>query len=475
MTTTDRLSALDASFLHLESAETPMHVGTLAVFEGDRLTDPSGRFCLAAVRALVASRLHLIPRFRRRLMTVPFEQGRPIWVDDDHFDISYHVRLTALPKPGSWDELLALTARIEAQPLDRRRPLWELWFVEGLEAGRVGLVQKTHHALVDGVAGVDVATVLLDFEPDVPVVSPPTWSPAPSPSNARLLADTVMERATERTELIRTARGVLRAPQRTAQQANRVGHALRSLVESVPIAPRTSLRGAVGRRRAFVGARVPLDEVGAVRHELGGTVNDVVLACVAGALRRRLVARGDAVPDHLRVLCPVSLRTGDQQQELGNQISAMFLDLPIGESDPVTRLATIRAATAHLKEQEQAAGAAFLLGMTRYAAPTMLGMTARLVHRQPFVNLVVTNVPGPPVPLYCMGARMLEAFPLVPLSRNLGLGIAILSYCNVLHFGLWADADLHPDLGELGRDVEAAFAELSQAGAPHAVDRGAVG
>ncbi len=475
MTTNDRLSALDASFLHLESAETPMHVGTLAIFEGERLVDSTARFRLAEVRALVASRLHLIPRFRRRLMTVPLEQGRPIWVDDEHFDISYHVRLTALPKPGSWDQLLTLTARIEAQTLDRRRPLWELWFVEGLDSGRVALVQKTHHALVDGVSGVDVATVLLDFDPDARAGTPPEWTPVPPPSNARLLADTMVERATERTEMVRTARGVLRTPQRTAQHAGRLGHALRSLVETMPIAPRTSLHGAVGRRRSFVGARVSISEVKEVRSVLGGTVNDLVLACVAGALRRRLLSRGEGVPDHLRVVCPVSVRTQDQHQQLGNQLSAMFLDLPLGDPDPVARLAAIRAATAHLKEEGQAAGTAFLLDMTRYAAPTMLGVAARLVHRQPFVNLVVTNVPGPPVPLYCMGARMVAAYPLVPLSRNLGLGIAILSYCDVLHFGLWADADLHPDLAELGADVEAAFAELRHAAGQRDVDRGAVG
>jgi WS/DGAT/MGAT family acyltransferase len=335
-------------------------------------------------------------------------------------------------------------------------------------------VQKTHHALVDGVSGVDVATVLLDFDPEAPIGVAPDWTPVPAPSHPRLLADTMVERATERTEVVRTARGLLRTPQRTAEQAARLGHALRSLAAAVPIAPRTSLHGAVGRRRTFVGARVRLDEVKEVRQQLGGTVNDVVLACVAGALRRRLLARGEGVPDRLRVVCPVSIRTADQHQQLGNHLSAMFVDLPLGDPDPVTRLATIRAATAHLKDEEQALGAAFVLDMTRYAAPTMLGLTARLVHRQPFVNLVVTNVPGPQAPLFCMGARMLEAFPLVPLSRNLGLGIAILSYCGVLHFGLWADADLHPDLTDLGREVEAAFTELRQAGASP-LERGAVG
>lgn len=452
-----------------------MHVGTLAVFDGAVMRDASGRFRLAEVRRLVASRLHLIPRFRQRLMAVPLEQGRPIWVDDDRFDISFHVRLTAVAKPGRWSQVLGLTARIEAQTLDRRRPLWELWFVEGLEAGRVALVQKTHHALVDGVSGVDVATVLLDFEPDAPSVEAPPWVPVPAPSGARLLADTMVERATERAEMARTVRAIARTPQRSVEGAARIGRAVQALVEAIPLAPRTSLHGAVGRRRSFVATRVSFDDVNLVRGQFGGTVNDVVLAGVAGALRRRLIARGETVPDHLRVLCPVSVRTEEQHGRLGNQVSAMFLDLALAEPDPVARLVTITAATAYLKVREQAAGTAFLLHMTRNAAPTTLGIAAQLVHRQPFVNLVVTNVPGPSVPLYCMGARMTEAFPMVPLSRNLGLGIAILSYCGVLHFGLYADADLHPDLTELGVDLEAAFAELRHAAERGDVDRRASG
>lgn len=475
MTEYDRLSALDASFLHLETPETPMHVGSLGIFDGEPFFDTSGRFRLAEVRALVLSRLPLIPRFRKRLMSVPAEQGRPIWVDDDHFDISYHVRLTALPKPGSWEQLLALTARIETQLLDRSRPLWELWFVEGLEAGRVALVQKTHHALVDGVSGVDVATVLLDFD-SVPTVLPPTpWTAEPAPSSARLLADTMIERTTEPTEVVRTMRALARTPQRAAQRSGQIGRALRSLVDGSPLAPRTSLNVAVGRSRRFVGVRVPLGDVKAIRVGFGGTVNDVVLAGVAGCLRRRLVARGEEVPDRLRVLCPVSVRQEDQRGQLGNHISAMFVDLPVGESDPVARLALICATTHDLKEREQAVGAAFLLDLTQYAAPTMLGLAARLVHRQPFVNLVVTNVPGPQVPLYCMGARMREAYPMVPLSQNLGLGVAILSYCGVLHFGLYADADSNSDLDELAADLTTSFAELGHAAARLDLEQGAAG
>ncbi len=475
MTDYDRLSALDASFLHLESRATPMHVGSLAIFEGERFFDGSGRFRLAAVRDLVSSRLHHIPRFRRRLMTVPMEQGRPIWVDDDRFDISYHVRLTALPGPGSWNQLRALTARIQMHPLDRSRPLWELWFVEGLEAGRVALVQKTHHALVDGVSGVDVATVLLDFDPNATTEVGPRWSAAPIPSSARLLTDTMRERATEPAELVRTARGLARAPQRAATRAGEVGRAVRSLVESSPLAPSTSFNRPVGPRREFVGVKVDLADVRRVRSQLGGTVNDVILAGVAGALRRRFIARNEPLPERVRVLCPVSVRDESETMQLGNRVSAMFVDLPIEEPDPDARLRAIGKLTRDLKDQEQALGASFLLGLTEYAAPTLLGLAARLVQRQPFVNFVVTNVPGPQVPLYCLGARMIEAYPMVPLSHNLGLGIAILSYCGVLHIGLMADAVANPDLADLAEDLTAAFAELGHAEAHDDAERGTNG
>ena len=222
MTAHDRLSSLDASFLHLESIETPMHVGAVSIFEGEPFLDETGRFRLAEVRRLVASRLHLIPRFRRRLMGVPLNQGRPIWVDDPRFDIAYHVRLTALPAPGTREQLMTLTARVQSQLLDRSRPLWELWFVEGLEGGRVGLIQKTHHALVDGVSGVDVATVLLDFQPEPTYLEPPRWILEPPPAEWRLLADSLWERATEPAEIVRTVRAAARGPQRALDETTRV-------------------------------------------------------------------------------------------------------------------------------------------------------------------------------------------------------------------------------------------------------------
>lgn len=458
----DRLSALDASFLHLERLETPMHVGAVSIFEGAPFFDDSGRFRLAEARRLVGSRLHLIPRFRKKIMHVPLEQGRPVWVDDGRFDIAYHVRLTALPAPGSREQLLALTARIQAQLLDRARPLWEMWFVEGLEGGNVGLIQKTHHALVDGVSGVDVATVLLDFTPDPTYLEPPRWVVEAPPSPGRLLVDTLYERTTEPAEIARTVRHLVRTPQRTFARTGQIGRALSTLVDRNSIAPRTSINVTVGRRRRFEGVRVSLDDVKAIRKSLGGTVNDVVLAGVTGGLRGLFEARGDELDITMRALCPVSVRDDSENMQLGNRVSAMFVDLPVGETDPVERLRAIRATTEDLKEREQAVGAAFLVDLTQFAAPTLVGLAARVAHRQPFFNLVITNVPGPQVPLYCMGARMLEAYPVVPLTRNLALGIAILSYCGQLHFGLYVDADAVADVAVLAGGLEDAFAELKK-------------
>jgi len=459
----DRLSALDSSFLHLERLETPMHVGALSVFEGPPFLDESGRFRLADVRDLVASRLHLIPRFRKRLMHVPAELGRPIWIDDDRFDIGYHVRLTALPAPGTRAQLLTLTERVEAGLLDRSRPLWELWFVEGLEEGHIALIQKTHHALVDGVSGVDVATVLLDFTAEPTVLDAPDWKPEPAPKPEQLVVDTLIERMTEPAEIVRSMRRAVRGPRRALRQMSQLTRSIASLVDRNALAPRTSLNNRVGRNRRFELVRVSLDDVKTVRQHLGGTVNDVILAGVAGGLARLLESRQELEPDlTLKVMCPVSVRDESEQMQLGNRVSAMFVPMAVGEPDPLVRLQALRAATADLKERQQAVGAAFLSGLTQYAAPTLLGLGARLAHRQPFFNLIVTNVPGPQVPLYCMGGRMLEAYPVVPLTRNQSVVVGILSYCGRLHLGLFADRDAFADLGVFAAGIEDAFAELDK-------------
>ena len=461
----DRLSALDESFLHLERAETPMHVGAVAVLEREPFFDASGHFRLEEVRALVASRLQLIPRFRKRVMPVPFGQGRPIWVDHEGFDIADHVRLTALPAPGSRRQLLELAERLTVQVLDRAQPLWELWFVEGVDHGRhVGLIHKSHHTLTDGISGVDIATVLLDFSPEPTVLAPDGWVPAAPPDPSRLVIDSVRERVTRHADLAGAARRLADGPRDALARTADLGRSIGSLLDGQVVAPRLSLNAPVGRGRRFETVRIPLDDAKAIRASFGCTVNDVILAGVGGAVARLLAARDELHPELvLKVFCPVSVRDDDQRMQLGNRISAMLVPLPVGEPDPCARLDAVRASTADLKERRQAVGAAALLGLSEYAAPTILGLAARAAHAQRFANLIVTNVPGPQVPLFCLGARMLEVYPIVPLSRNLTLNVAILSYCGQLHFGLIGDGASGRDLELLAGGIEDSFAELASA------------
>jgi WS/DGAT/MGAT family acyltransferase len=457
----DRLSALDASFLHMERLEYPMHVGAVSILEGGNLVDERGRFRIDDVRNLVLSRMPLMPRFRRRLMHVPYDQGRPIWIDDDRFDITYHVRHTALPRPGGWEQLVALTNRVQESTLDRERPLWELWFVEGLEGGNVALIQKTHHALIDGVSGVDVATLLLDMDPNPTVPVVPDWTPEPAPSSMQLLVDTLRERLTEPAEMVRSLRHALRGPRRALDEMLRLGGSMSTMVSRDSIAPSTSLNGRTGRHRRLSVVRIPLDDVKTVRRGFGGTVNDVVLAGVAGGLQRLFAHRGEDVAGmRLRVMIPVSVRADDQRGALGNKVSAMFVSLPVDNIPPGQRLAAVSEQTRHLKDKQQAVSADFLINMSDYVAPTLMSLAARVVHRQRFLNLVVTNVPGPQFPLYLMGARLLEAFPIVPLTRNLTVVVGILSYDGTLHFGLWGDREAAQDLEMFASGIDDAFAEL---------------
>ena len=460
----ERLSAQDSSFLHLETPTSPMHVGSLGLFDAPPFFDASGRFLIDDARRLIASRLHLVPRFRRRLMEVPFGQGRPVWVDDERFDISYHVRLTALPRPGAEEQLLALMGRLQAQPLDRSRPLWELWFVEGLEGDRVAIIQKTHHALVDGISGVDVATVLLDFEPQP---APPAdeiepWEPEPAPLPAQLLAETLLERATQPAEIGRTVRAWFRGPREAARTWQGVGRALQAVATT---GPRLPFNAPIGPHRRYELARVDLDQVKAIKDAFGFTVNDVVLAAVAGGLR--LYLEGHDVPvDGLvvRTMVPVSVRSVSERMTLGNRVSAMVAELPIGVAEPEQRLRLVHEQMRELKESGEAVGAEVLTSLLDYAPPTLLALAARLVPRQRAVNLVVTNVPGPQVPLYCMGARMLEAFPYVGIVENLGAVVGVVSYDGQLGFGVTGDRDLLPDLPVFAEGIEKAVAELAEKG-----------
>ncbi len=455
----DRLSSLDDSFLEIESIETPLHVGAVSIFEAEPLLDEHRRFRLADARAMVESRLHLVPRFRKRLMEVPFGIGRPIWVDDERFDISYHVRLTALPRPGTWEQLATLTTRVQSQLLDRARPLWELWFVEGLEDDCIALVQKTHHALVDGASGVDVATVLLDFDRTPTVVDAPAWEPEPTPSSMRLFLDTLEEQVSEPAAIVEHVGAVLRAPRHAVERGLDITRSLGSMLGRETVAPRTSLNCEVGRHRRLEVARASLEDAKEIHRALGGTVNDVVLAAVGSGLARLFDERDETV-DRVRVMIPVSVRDESQHMALGNRVSAMFLTVPVAGVDAAERLREVRLGTEGLKERHQAVGADFLVGLTRFAAPTLLSLAARAVHHQPFVNLVVTNVPGPQRPLYSMGAKLLEAFPIVPLVHNLAVGVAILSYDGRLDIGVFGDRDAVPDIKILAAGIEDGFAEL---------------
>ena len=458
----DRLSALDETFLHLERPETPMHVGAIAVLEREPFYGPDGRFRLADVRALVESRLSLIPRFRRRVEHVPFGLGRPIWVDDPIFDIARHVKLTRLPAPGSRRQLISLAERLMEQILDRDHPLWELWFVEGVDRGdHVGLVHKSHHTLTDGISGIDIATALFDFSREPTVIDAPEWHPAPAPDPARLVIDSMCERLRQPVELAGLARRGVAAPRDVVDRASQLARSIGSLVGTDPIAPTLSINGPIGRGRRIENVRVALEPVRAVSKAFECTVNDVVLAGVGGALARLLDARGELHRDlSVKIFCPVSVRDESERTQLGNRISAMFVPLAVGEPDVKMRLLAVHAATAELKEREQAVGAAVLIGLTEYAAPTLLGLAARAAHGQRFANIIVTNIPGPQVPLYCLGAQMVEVYPLAPLSRNLTINVAVLSYCGELYFGIVGDGAAAPDLEILAGGIEDSFAEL---------------
>jgi WS/DGAT/MGAT family acyltransferase len=457
MANTDRLTGLDSSFLHLERDAAHMHVAGCMVFEGEAPEYED-------LTAQIESRLHLVPRYRQRLAFVPLNQGRPVWVDDPHFNIGFHVRHTALPNPGDDEQLKRLAGRVFSQALDRSRPLWELWLVVGLTDDRFALLSKTHHSLVDGVSGVDIATVLFDASADPMPVAPPEskWVPRPLPSDAQLLADALLERATVPAEIARGVRATLRGPR---QVAARVGRALGGVGAMARVglqaAPPSPLNVRIGPHRRFTWVHGDLNEFKAVKNSLGGTVNDVVLAAVAGGLGRYLQLRGEATEGLvLRAMVPVSVRADVERGALGNRVAAMWAPLPVGVSDPVQRLLTINREMEGVKESGQAVGAQVLTELSGFAPPTIMAQAARLQARQRLFNLVVTNVPGPQFPLYMLGHQLDAMYPMVPLAENQALGIAIMSYNGQLNFGLNADYDALPDLEALADELRAAIEEL---------------
>jgi diacylglycerol O-acyltransferase / wax synthase len=457
---TDRLTALDTSFLHLEDGASHMHVASVMLFEG---SPPPYNDLLDAIDR----RLHLVPRYRQRLAFVPLGQGRPKWVDDPHLNLRYHVRATALPAPGDEDQLKELAGRVFAQQLDRDKPLWEIWLVDGVEGDRFALLSKTHHALVDGISGVDIISVLFDTSPVPAAPADPgdRWLPRPLPSQAQLLSEAVLERTTIPAEVARSVRAVFRGPRRILAGARDAAVGVGAMAwAGLNPAPTTPYNQSIGPHRRFTWVRADLGDIKAIKNELGGTVNDVVLSTVAGALGKHLRRRGQNTDGlELKAMIPVSVRADVERGALGNRVAAMMAPLPVWCQDPVARLDIVREELKGLKSSGQAVGAQVLTELTGFAPPTVMGQAARLVSRQRMFNLVVTNVPGPQFPLYLAGRRMLDPFPMVPLAKNQALGIALLSYAGTINFGLVGDWDLMWDLDEFADHLRESLEELAEA------------
>ena len=452
----DRLSALDASFLHQEKQASHMHVGALVTFEGPA---PSRDDMYDHMQ----SRLHLVPRYRQKLAFPRLEMGRPFWVDDPQFNLDYHVRQTALPAPGSQEQLRHLLGRIFSQRLDRSKPLWELWVVHGLEEGHFALISKTHHALVDGVSGVDISTVLFDLAPTPAELDGESrWTPMPEPSQVDLVAEGIKDLVKAPAGLAGRAIGALSHPGRTATD---VREALEGVGEvawaALNPAPQTPLNVPIGPHRRVWWVRSRLQDFKHIKNGLGGTVNDAVLAVVAGALGKWLRSRGVRTEGlELRALVPVSIRAEDERGALGNRIAAMRGPLPVYAEDPVERLRIVREAMGHLKDSKQALGAEVIAGVQDFAPPTLLAQASRLNFSTRLFNLIVTNVPGPQFPLYLLGREMLELVPMAFLPEDHAVAIAIMSYNGKVDFGLLGDYDAMPDIDVLGELIEESLAEL---------------
>jgi WS/DGAT/MGAT family acyltransferase len=465
----ERLSSLDSLFLELEDRTTHMHVGAVAVFDGKA---PPYRDFLQ----LIEARLDQVPRYRQRVQFVPFKQGRPVWIDESQFDLEYHVRHTALPAPGGEEELKRLAGRLFSQALDRDKPLWELWLVEGLDGGdgsagdgrtpqagasgdRFAVISKTHHCMLDGVSGVDLATVLMDTEPSTEAPAPPAeWKPRTAPKGSELLATSLKEQITNPIQVVREA---LQSNNDARKLLREIAGGVKPLLglAGMGMAPASALNRPIGPHRRFEMFDMPLPDIRKIRRALRGTVNDVILAVIAGALRRWLEARGESLGRDLRALVPVSMRGAHDRNTFGNQVSAVFCPLPVAEANPVERLRKVREAMKGIKEGGQAVAAAALASLGDFAPPTLLAQAARLQAVTRFFNLVITNVPGPQFPLYLLGRQLRGCYPQVPLAAQQSIGVALLSYHGNVCVGLLADLDVR-DLAALGGAMRAALTEL---------------
>lgn len=464
----ERLSNLDASFLALESRETHMHVGAVALFNPGPATEGRG-VDIDLIRDIIASRLHLIPRYRQRLATVPIER-HPVWVDDEYFHLDYHVRHIALPHPGSDAQLKALAGRLMSQQLDRSKPLWELNIVEGLENGGFAIITKIHHCMIDGMSGIDLMAVILDFADTVEVPDPVPWEPRQAPNGTELA---VREISRGISSLIASVGDLSSIASGFGETASEWTHKFKASLASLGSgwltpAARTPLNGPIGPGRSFEWLELPLDGVKAIKNTHGATVNDVMLAVVAGGVRQYLMTEGGMSEDDLataefRVMAPVSVRTRDERGTLGNKVAMWLISLPIGESDPAKRLNEVSAVTKELKETDQALGASTIVSVSTGAPAALVSLGARLASRARPFNMTVTNVPGPQFPLYLAGSPMTATYPLVPLWQSHGAGIAMFSLMGKVNIGLNTDRDLIADPSLIAKALEASFDELRNA------------
>jgi diacylglycerol O-acyltransferase len=455
----DRLSSIDASFLTNESSSAHMHVGAVLIFEGP----PPG---YEDFLAHVENRLHLVPRFRQKLAFPPVETGRPFWVDDPSFNLAYHVRHSALPAPGSEEQLRNIAGRLFSQALDRSKPLWEVWLIQGLERNRFALITKTHHALVDGVAGVDIATVLFDVKPVPEPIEPDRdWVPRPTPSSAELAARGIVAAAETPFKLARRAVRAASDPARTTERVVEAGEALAEVAWNLTNpAPELPLNTEIGSHRRFAWTRAQLADFKKIKNALGGTVNDVVLTVVSGALRSWLRSRGVKLAGlELRALVPVSIRSDDDHGQLGNRIAAMRGPLPVYIEDPVKRLEVVRRSMDGVKDSKQALGAEVISRFNDFAPPTLLAQASRLNFSTRLFNLIVTNVPGPQIPLYVLGRELQDVFPVAFLPENHALAIAIMSYNGGIDFGLLGDYDAMEDIDTIATGISESLADLLSA------------
>jgi diacylglycerol O-acyltransferase / wax synthase len=451
----DAMSSLDASFLHMEDRNKHMHIGGVSIFEG-----PAPPF--ARLEEMVEGKLGLVPRYRQKVRFVPLGLGGPVWVDDPHFRLGYHLRHTAIPAPGTEEQLRKMASRVFSQPLDRSKPLWELWMVEGLSEGRWALLSKVHHAMVDGVAATDLMSVMFD---DRTKAEPGgKWQPAPEPGGAELALRTVTRRSFDPREQLRALREAAGAPRQTLGAAAEVARAIVAAGRTMRPASSSSLTGPIGPHRAWSWARVRLSDVKAVRAELGGTVNDVVLTIVARGFRELLESRGEPVEGRdLRTMVPVSVRRPGEKGTYNNRVSGLIVSLPVGMADARGRLETIRAQMDGLKESKQAVAGDVLISLSGFAPPLLLALGSRVMSRSPQlgVHTGVTNVPGPQQTVQTLGRRLLESFPFVPVLGPVRVVVAIFSYDGGLYFGVTGDAETAPDVDVLTAGIERGMAEMT--------------